>query len=302
MGIIRVSFKILAGIFFSLQAFSECDPNALLSNLRSERDRLEIELSGHLKENEEYAPDLKSYAGQIEEFNQCMVGHGYKAFTCRYFDLRVDVDLGADMYFQKLFQISDRPNQKCFVEMKNATTVRSSVTGEQIVSTFGGMHILNNEPACTSKDNLAMGRSMVLSDSSSTSGVSGFFTLDLGVPLENYLVSQFWGVEYPVGTHEKVLRDIVDNNLRLRYTNGAEIVIEPTKRQIISSNFLHPSVYNYTCKTDHDGASGSKRKYWPVMQIVDGGGSFVGKPKIIKANALRFKKAAVQDLLAVGTL
>ncbi|MGE0633019.1 MAG: hypothetical protein AB7O96_11460 [Pseudobdellovibrionaceae bacterium] len=284
--------------FISQAVYAECDEVRLEQKVRETRLKMEEDLKTILQENENYVPNLAPFAKQVEDMNKCRFSKNLRVYSCRSFMVFGIADIGSEMNFEKIFDMSDASDLKCRPETKFATMIRSRVTGEQIVTTFDGMHALNNEPVCQSKDGKEMGRTFVFTDSRSSQGKSSFFVLDLGIPLDDYLTSQFWGVDYLVGNKkEKVIRDVVDGNLRLRFTNGAEVQIHPVKRMIVSTNFLTEASYDYSCTTDHDGGTGKKRKYWPVTARTEEGKKYLGKPSIVEGFVSSKDHFNVQDFV-----
>lgn len=283
MKILKPLFALILVGLIGASALADCNPADLETKTRSLRNKIEHDLETQLSGNDEYFPDLKPLTKVIEELNACRISKNLERYTCRRFDVFGITDIGAGMNFEKIFQIYDSSSGKCVIDTEHPRMIRSRVTGEQILTTFNGMHVLNNEPICRAKDGNKMGRSFVFTDATKDSNKSLFFILDLGIPLEDYSVSQFWGMEYSVGKSEKLLRDVVDGKLRLRFSNGPELLIHPEKRIILSTNFLTENSYDDNCVTNNDNGTPSKRKYWPEIKVTEAGKPYFGTPTLIQA-------------------
>ncbi len=261
---------------------TQCDAVGLEKRFKEKRQSTFESLTKAIADNETYAPDLTEYINLLNEFNSCLEEKGFNPLWCASNGFKIEKELSPYVKFQRYINVRE-VNGTCVHLNKEIFYLMRNLNGQQFLTYQNGHFLINEEHICKSNDGVVTGRGFVLNDGIKTDR-SNLFVVDFGIPLENFLVSQFWGISYPVGNKRETLKyNVKGEVVTLQWGNGAKMAINSKTQKVESSNFVDVNSFSENCITENDGGPGNRRKYWPNFSITSSGQKYMGgDPEFIK--------------------
>jgi hypothetical protein len=259
-----------------------CDLEALKNSYANLRAQATADIEKQVAQNEKYQPNLTAVIQKLNEMRACEKERQLEPTECTQQTFYVEKKLSDFLRWQRSIEVAERSGQ-C-VNFREVSYTLRNPEGRQVMNYYRGFYSMF-EYDCYADDGVHTGRGYLFADGTEIDK-SEVFALDLGYPLENFKISQFWGLAFAIGNKHQSIKRTVDGYLvTLQWNNGAYIKFDGRKGLLTESNLLKPISYEPgLCVSDHDQNTGSNRHYWPHIEAQPNAGQWMGPPEFVKEN------------------